>query len=144
MMMFNGFENNMGVNKQKDEQEFKKLKEYVRENNDISEHDLTAIWHEIKHMRSELDIADNISSIELYNYYCKLIIIKKAFSSQVTNFPQLNQLYIELTTIREMLNLPDTMTTPKIIELIRSKKISELGIGTDSLLEKLLSVSFYK
>ncbi|MHA1215039.1 MAG: hypothetical protein ACTSPG_07060 [Candidatus Hodarchaeales archaeon] len=143
MMMFNGIGNGSGVNKQRDEQEFRKLKEYVRDNRDISEHDLTAIWHEIKHMRSELDISDNVSSIELFNYYNKLIKIKKAFNNQVNSFPLLNQLYIELTTVKEMLNLPDGITVPKIIEYIRSKEISELGIGEDSLLEKLLSLSFF-
>jgi len=142
MIMYNGSIKKLNSEKQRDDLELIMIKSYLNDFFPVSEYDLTTIWHELRHMRSELEISQKIPISDLVDYYFKLISVKKAFNNQISNFVQLNQLYIELITIREMLDLSESINISGIIDFIQNKDLTKLGIGKNSLLEKLLKLTF--
>ncbi|WP_455142429.1 hypothetical protein [Candidatus Hodarchaeum mangrovi] len=142
MIMYNGSIKKVNSEKQIDELELVKIKSYLNEAFPISEYNLTIIWHELKQMRAELEISQKIPISDLIDYYFKLITVKQAFNNQISNFVQLNQLYIELITIREMLDLSESVRISEIIDFIQNEDLTKLGIGKNSLLEKLLKLTF--
>lgn len=142
MIMYNGSIKKVNSEKQIDELELVKIKSYLNEAFPISDYNLTIIWHELKQMRAELEISQKIPISDLIDYYFKLITVKQAFNNQISNFVQLNQLYIELITIREMLDLSESVRISEIIDFIQNEDLTKLGIGKNSLLEKLLKLTF--
>ena len=142
MIMDNGSSKSANSEKQRDELELLRRKSYLNEFFSVSEYELTIMLYEMKQMRSELEISQKIPISDLIDYYFKLITVKKAFNNQISNFTQLNQLYIELITIREMLDLSEYASVSEIIDGIQTEDLTKLGIGKNSLLEKLLKLTF--
>ncbi|MHA2247909.1 MAG: helix-turn-helix domain-containing protein [Candidatus Hodarchaeales archaeon] len=68
-------------------------------------------------------------------------IIEDATQEIKIDFKQLNQLYIEINTLRKFYKLPETTPMLDIITMIKRRSLQELallGIGSDSLILKVL------
>lgn len=118
--------------------EFKELKNHLKQVSGSSEHVLTAAWRFIKHMQSELNLPPQTPMRELIRLFNAFQEIRKAFDLHTNNFSQLNELYVEIITVREMLDLPKDLSVTEILSRITPELVPSLGVGRNSLLERLL------
>jgi len=124
--------------KEKKVKGFKELKKLLNVNNTVSEHEIIATCRILKHMQNQLDISSLTPIHELVSLYNKLKEIRAIFDLETNNFKQLNELLIEITTVREMANFAEDKPLADLLFALRGKSISSYGIGENSLLEKLL------
>jgi hypothetical protein len=116
------------------------LKEHLDLPNFFSECELVSTWRVIRHMSSVLELPLDTPIKDLVGLYKKLKDIQQVFTLQNPNFIQLNVLYVELTTVREMLNLPETSSIAEVVDRAKQEVLPTLGIGDNSLLEKVLKL----
>jgi hypothetical protein len=124
-----------------DQNELNSLRKLENLKNDNSVEVVINTWYFIKKMQEELEIPSLYPIKQHYYFYQKLEEIRKELNLSSADFIQLNQLYIEITTLREILKLPETTPISEIISLIRKEplaKIASLGVKYDSLLLKVL------
>lgn len=124
--------------KEKKIKEFKELKKLLNVNDTVSEHEIIATCRILKHMQNQLDISSLTPIHEIVSLYNKLKEIRAIFDLETNNFKQLNELLIEITTVREMANFAEDKPLADLLFALRGKNISSYGIGDNSLLEKLL------
>ena len=124
--------------KEKKVKEFKELKKLLNVNDTVSEHEIIATCRILKHMQNQLEISSLTPNHELVSLYNKLKEIRAIFDLETNNFKQLNDLLIEITTVREMANFAEDKPLADLLFALRGKNISSYGIGKNSLLEKLL------
>ena len=124
--------------KEKKVKEFNELKKLLNVNDTVSEHEIIATCRILKHMQNQLDISSLTPNHELVSLYNKLKEIRAIFDLETNNFKQLNELLIEITTVREMANFAEDKPLADLLFALRGKNISSYGIGKNSLLEKLL------
>ena len=117
---------------------FNELKRLLNLNGSASEHEIISTCRILKHMQVELNISQKTPLSELVSLYNKLTEIRAVFDLETNNFSQLNELFIEITTVREMVGIPRDRPLPELLVSLRSKTLSSFGIGENSLLEKLL------
>jgi hypothetical protein len=129
-------------NEQKTSQEIKVLKNHLKLSKDSSEHDLIAKLRAINHMRVQLDIPSHISFSEVVTLFFRFEEIRKVFDLKTNNFHSLNKLYIEIATVKDMLNLPKEAPLTETVACVKPEILPSLGVGTNSLLEKVLT--FYE
>jgi hypothetical protein len=103
-----------------------------------SEYDLISTWLVIIHMSSVLELPLDTPIRDLVELYKKLNEILQVFSLQNPNFIQLNLLYVELTIVRDMLNLPNTSSIAEVVDRVKQEELPTLGIGENSFLERVL------
>lgn len=118
--------------------EFNELKRLLNLKNKVSEHELIATCRILKHMQIELGLSSQTPISDLVSLYHKLEDIRAVFNLHANNFAQLNELLIEITTVREMADFPENIPLPDLLFSLRGKSLSSFGLGTNSLLEKLL------
>lgn len=119
-------------------QEFEELKNYLKTLNSTSEHVMTATWRFIKHMQSDLNLPSQTPMGELVELFNNLEEIRKFFNLKISSFTQLNELFYEIKTLKEKLNLPDDSSITDILSRISPESIPFLGLGENSLLKRLL------
>ncbi len=118
--------------------EFNELKRLLNLDNQVSEHELIATCRILKHMQNELDLSPQTPIRELVSLYNKLEEIRAVFDLHTNNFTHLNELLIEITTVREMADIPENKPLPDLLFSLRGKHLSSFGLRDNSLLEKLL------
>ena len=118
--------------------DFNELKRLLNLNGKASEHDIIATCRILKHMQTELNLPPEISIKQLVSLYNKLTEIRAVFDLETNNFTQLNELFVEITTVREMADIPEDKPLPDLLFSLRTKNLSDFGLGKNSLLEKLL------
>ncbi|MFX0085736.1 MAG: hypothetical protein ACFFAU_08680 [Candidatus Hodarchaeota archaeon] len=118
--------------------EFNELKRLLNLDNQVSEHELIATCRILKHMQNELDLSTQTPIRELVSLYHKLEDIRAVFDLHTNNFTQLNELLIEITTVREMADIPEDKPLTDLLFLLRGKSLASFGLRENSLLEKLL------
>jgi len=121
--------------------ELKDLRRLLSIKGNNSEEIVIRTWNFLKKMQKELEIPSLYPIKQHYYFYQKLEEIRKALNLPFRNFPQLNQLYIEITSIRGLLGLPETTPISDIISLVQREsleKFASLNISYDSLLLKIL------
>lgn len=92
-------------------------------------------------MQNELELPSLYPIKQHYHFYQKLQEIHKSLDFASLDFIQLNQLYNEITALRELLGIPETTPISKIITMIRREtleKLASLEVRPDSLLIKIL------
>jgi hypothetical protein len=106
-----------------------------------SELEMFTTWFSLKKMQKELELPSLSPIKEHYSFYRKLVKIHKILNLSTMDFVQLNQLYVEITSYRELLGLPETTLISKIISDIRSESLqtlASLGVKYDSLLLQVI------
>ncbi|UCE12656.1 MAG: hypothetical protein JSV04_10735, partial [Candidatus Heimdallarchaeota archaeon] len=91
-------------------------------------------------MQSDLNLPPQTPIRELIKLFNTFQEIRKAFDLHTNNFSQLNELYIEIVTIREMLDLPKNLSINEVLSQIPPELVPFLGVGRNSLLERLLQL----
>lgn len=129
------------IEKLREQKELKDLRRLLSLKGNNSEGVISATWTFLKKMQKELELPSLSPIKQHYYFYQKLEEIRKALNLPFTNFPQLNQLYIEINSVRELLGFPEMIPISEIITLIQREsfeKFASLNIGYDSLLLKIL------
>ena len=124
-----------------EQKELKDLRRLLSLKDNISNKLVVQTWYSLKKMQQELEIPSLYPIKQHYYFYQKLEEIREALNLTSTNFAQLNQLYIEIVTIRELLGLPEITPMFDILALIQKEpleKLVSLDIKYDSLLIKFL------
>ncbi|WP_455462883.1 hypothetical protein [Candidatus Hodarchaeum mangrovi] len=125
------------VDKAVNEKEIKELYRILkRENFPLS--DYSIILHEINQMREELALSHSIEIKKLYSYFLELNELNLIFKNTINNYLRLNQIYIELRTVWDMLDYPKPFILHDLVENTNPFELMKLGLGKDSLLEKIL------
>ncbi|UCG03159.1 MAG: hypothetical protein JSW11_04050 [Candidatus Heimdallarchaeota archaeon] len=130
-----------------EQEEIKDLQRLLSLKDNISDDLVITTWNSLKKMQEELELSSLYPIKQHYYFFQKLEEIRKALNLTSTNFPQLNQLYIEIITIRELLGLPETTPMSEIITLLQKESLENLAsldIRHDSLLLKFLMHSVSK
>jgi hypothetical protein len=92
-------------------------------------------------MQKELELQSLSPIKQNYDFYQKLVEIREILSFSSADFIQLNQIHIEITTLRELLDLSEATPISQVIRLIQKETLENfpsIGIGFDSLLLKVL------
>ncbi|UCG01306.1 MAG: hypothetical protein JSW11_17020 [Candidatus Heimdallarchaeota archaeon] len=100
-------------------------------------------WILLKKMQKELHLPTLYPIKQHYHFYLKLDEIQKILNHYL-DFSQLNQLFNELTALRDLLGLPETASISKIITTIWKEpleRLVSLDMGYDSLLLKILMLN---
>ena len=124
-----------------EQEEIKDLQRLLSLKDNISDDIVITTWNSLKKMQEELELSSLYPIKQHYYFFQKLEEIRKALNLTSTNFTQLNQLYIEIITIRELFGLPETTSMSEIITLIQRESLENLAsldIKHDSLLLKFL------
>ena len=124
-----------------EQKELKDLRRLLSLKDNISNKLVIQTWYSLKKMQQELELPSLYPIKQHYYFYQKLEEIREALNLTSTNFAQLNQLYIEIVTIRELLGLPEITPMSDILALIQKEpleKLVSLDIKYDSLLIKFL------
>ncbi|MHA2244751.1 MAG: helix-turn-helix domain-containing protein [Candidatus Hodarchaeales archaeon] len=107
----------------------------------VSEKSIHNIWRILRKMQEELELPSLSPIRQHYYFYQKLEEIRKTLNLSFLDFSQLNQLYNEITALRELLGLPETTPIHKIITMIQKEsleKLASLDLSYNSLLLKIL------
>ncbi|MFX1283944.1 MAG: hypothetical protein ACFFB5_09825 [Promethearchaeota archaeon] len=123
-----------------EEKELKELRKLLRLRGNISERVVMATWSFLKRMQQELDLPSLSPIKQHYYFYLKLEEIRHALKLSL-NFTQLNQLYVEITTLRDLLGLPEITPISKIISIVQREALdlfASLDNRADSLLFRIL------
>lgn len=126
------------TDKSKSIQEFNELKRLLNLKNSVSEHEIISTCRILKHMQNELNISTKTPLKDLVSLYNRFTEIRAFFDLETNNFNQLNELNVEITTVRDMADIPKDRPLPELLVSLRPKTLSSYGIGENSLLEKLL------
>lgn len=113
---------------------------------DVSENELIATLRLLQHLKLELNLPRHVDIKSLIGLYQTLEDIREIFDLKTSNYSQLNELYIELVTVRNMLDLPRDLSMKAVVNYIITfvdfQTLASLGIGHNSLLEKMLFFYF--
>ena len=107
----------------------------------FSEKIILKIWRILIKMKEELGLQSLSPIKQHYYFYLKLEEIRKAIHLPYMDFTQLNQLYNEITALREHLGLPETTPISEIVTTIQKEsleKLASLDLRYNSLLLKIL------
>ena len=121
----------------------KELRRLLSLKGNFSEEEVIQIWQHLKKMQDELELPSLYPIKQHYHFYQKLQEIRKSLDFTSLDFVQLNQLYNEITALRELLGLPETTPISKIISMIRKvtlERLASLEVKPDSLLLKILLI----
>ncbi len=119
-------------------EELRILKLIITDEKELTEHQLIAKWKILKHMQSELELPSDISIFELLTLFKKFEEIRNTFGLETINFKQLNEILINIVTVKDMLDFPSETSISEIVSNLIFRDIANLGLGENSLLEKLL------
>ncbi|NHJ01585.1 MAG: hypothetical protein EAX86_05550 [Candidatus Heimdallarchaeota archaeon] len=119
-------------------EELRILKLIITDEKELTEHQLIAKWKILKHMQSELELPSDVSIFELLALFKKFEEIRNTFGLETINFKQLNEILINIVTVKDMLDFPSETSISEIVSNLIFRDIANLGLGENSLLEKLL------
>ena len=119
-------------------EDFQVLKQEICAEKALSEHELIALWKILKHMQADLELPENTSILDLLSLFQEFEEIRKTFGLETNNFNQLNEILIDLTTARDMLEISTDKSVSEVISSLVPLDITTLGLVENSLLEKLL------
>ncbi len=125
-------------------EELRKLKIILKSDDGLFDHAVNAVWCTLKQMKLALGLDYQTPIDDLVRIFKQFNTIRILFNLKSNDYSQLNQLLIEITVVKDMLNLPDTTPLPEILSQIKPEQLSSLGIGNDSLLEKMMLYSWLK
>lgn len=119
-----------------EQKELKKLRRLLSLRGDISERVVMATWSFLKKMQKELDLPSLSPIKQHFYFFLKLDEIRRVLNLSM-NFSQLNQLYIEITTLRDLLGLPEITPISEIITIVQRDSL-DLFTSLDNRAESLL------
>ena len=125
-------------------EELKKLKIILKSDDGLFDHAVNAVWCTLKQMKLILGLNHQIPIDDLVRIFKQFEDIRIVFNLKSNDYSQLNQLLIEITVVKDMLNIPNTTKLTEVLSQIKPEQLSSLGIGNDSLLEKMLLYSWFK
>lgn len=125
-------------------EELKKLRIILKLDDILFDHAVNKLWCSLKQMKSDLGLAPQIPIDDLVYIFKRFEEIRMVFSLKDPDYSQLNVLLVEITAVKGMLNLPDTTPLPEVLSQIKPEQLSTLGLGSDSLLEKMMLYSWLK
>ncbi|MHA2074458.1 MAG: hypothetical protein ACW97X_07550 [Candidatus Hodarchaeales archaeon] len=136
--------NNLISHELKKLEELRKLRIILKSDDGLFDHAVNEVWCTLKQMKLTLGLDPQIPIDELARIFKQFIEIQMVFNLKTYDYSQLNELLIEITVVRDMLNLPDTTPLSEVLFQIKPEQLSSLGIGNDSLLEKMMLFSWFK
>ncbi len=125
-------------------EELKKLRIILKLDDFLFDHAVNKLWCSLKQMKSDLGLAPQIPIDDLVHIFKRFEEIRMVFSLKDPDYSQLNVLLVEITAVKGMLNLPDTTPLPEVLSQIKPEELPTLGLGSDSLLEKMMLYSWLK
>ncbi len=114
------------------------LKIHLRLMNSTCEDLLTRKWQHIQHMQIDLDLDPNMSIKELVQLYHKFEDLIEVFKLKSYTFRQLEKLLVEIETVKDMLDISRDTPFQQIVFQLTSYDIPSLGVGNNSILEKIM------
>ncbi|MHA2244233.1 MAG: hypothetical protein ACXADY_04650 [Candidatus Hodarchaeales archaeon] len=138
------FLNNLLSDELRKLEELKKLRIILKLDDRLFDHAVSEVWHTLQLMKLELGLQNQIPIDELVRIFNTFQEIRMVFNLKANDYIELNELLVEITAVKGMLNLPDAIPLPEILSQIKPEQLSSLGIGKDSLLEKMMLYSWFK
>ena len=129
------------MERSREQKELKELRRLLSLKGIISEYAIQRTWYFLRKMQDELELPSLDPIKQHYYFYQKLEEIRNALHLPYLDFTQLNQLYNEITALRELLGLSETTPVSKIITMIQKEspeKLVSSEVRYDSLLLRIL------
>ena len=124
--------------------EFFELKKHLRSTQELKGVDPLSLWRSLNRLRGELQIPRTTPIMEVLRLFRKIEEIREVFDLPAVSYNILNELYVEIATVRDMINLPEDTPLLELLKKVKPDQLPLLGIGKDSLFEKLLQIHRYK
>ncbi len=115
------------------------LKIHLRLINSTCDNVLATKWQHIQQMQLDLDLDPSMSIKELAQLYYQFDDIIEVFKLESYTFRQLEKILVELETVRDMLDISRDTPLQQIAFQLTSYDISVLGVGKNSILEKIMT-----
>ena len=125
-------------------EELKKLRIILKLDDRLFDHAVNNLWCSLKQMKSDLGLAPQTPIDDLIYIFKRFEEIRMVFNLKDPDYNQLNVLLVEITAVRGMLNLSESTPLPEVLSLIKPEQLPTLGLGSDSLLEKMMLYSWLK
>jgi len=138
------FLNDMLSNELRKLEEIKKLRIILKLDDRLFDYAVNELWHSLKQMKSDLILAPQTPIEDLVHIFKRFEEIRMVFSLKDPDYSQLNELLVEITAVKAMLNLPDSTPLPEVLSQIKPEQLPTLGLGNDSLLQKMMLYSWLK
>ncbi|MHA2224125.1 MAG: hypothetical protein ACXAC8_02900 [Candidatus Hodarchaeales archaeon] len=138
------FLNNLLSNELRKLEELRKLRIILKLDDRLLDHAVNEVWYTLKQMKISLGLDPQIPIDELVRIFKQFEEIRMVFNLKTHDYRQLNELLIEITVVKDMLNFSNITPLPEILSQIKPEQLSSLGIGKDSLLEKMMLYSWLK
>ncbi|MFW9902734.1 MAG: hypothetical protein ACFFFH_00260 [Candidatus Thorarchaeota archaeon] len=125
-------------------EEIKKLRIILKLDDRLFDYAVNELWHSLKQMKSDLILPTQTPIEDLVHIFKRFEEIRMVFSLKDPDYSQLNELLVEITAIKAILKLPDSTPLPEVLSQIKPEQLPTLGLGNDSLLQKMMLYSWLK
>ncbi|MFX1506718.1 MAG: hypothetical protein ACFFDC_11500 [Promethearchaeota archaeon] len=125
-------------------EEIKKLRIILKLDDRLFDYAVNEIWRSLKQMKSDLILPSQTPIEDLVHIFKRFEEIRMVFSIKDPDYNQLNELLVEITAVKAILNLPDSTPLPEVLSHIKPEQLPILGLGNDSLLQKMMLFSWLK
>lgn len=114
------------------------LKKYFEQFRGSTILDLLTLWRSLKDRQTELGLPSDVPILQVHKLFHQLEEIREVFELDNADYWLLNELYIEITTIKGMLNITKDLPLQSFLKRLNPTQLPHLGIGKDSMLERFL------
>lgn len=125
-------------------EEIKKLRIILKLDDRLFDYAVNELWCSLKQMKSDLILPPQTPIEDLVHIFKRFEEIRMVFSLKDPDYCQLNELLVEITAVKAMLNLPDSTPLPEVLSQIKPEQLPTLGLRNDSLLQKMMLYSWLK
>jgi len=115
-----------------------KLKKYFEQFRGSTIIDLLTLWRSLKDRQMELGLPSDVPILQVHQLFHQLEEIREVFELENADYWLLNELYIEIITVKGMLNIPKKIPLQSFLQRLNPRQLPHLGIGKDSMLERFL------
>ncbi len=115
-----------------------KLKKYFESYQGSTIVDLLTLWRSLKYFQKEKGEPPDASLLKVRRLFHQLGKIREVFELDNADYWLLNELYIEITTVKAMLNTPSDLPLQEFLANLNPTCLPQLGVGKNSMLERFL------
>ncbi len=115
-----------------------KLKKYFESYQGSTIVDLLTLWRSLKHLQEETGGAPDGPLSRVRRLFQQLGEIREVFELDNADYWLLNELYIEIMTVKGMLNSPPDLPLRDFLGNLNPSRLPRLGVGKNSMLERFL------
>jgi hypothetical protein len=121
-----------------------KLRKYFEAYQGSTIVDLLTLWRALKQLQVENGGSPDAAFTKVRHLFRQLGEIREVFELENADYWLLNELYIEITMVKSMLNVPPDLSLREFLGNLNPTRLPQLGVGKNSMLERFLYLFQFK